>query len=270
MDMPVKRGMRTHDVYCWRDGAGKSVDDQVAEEVPVALSYNGISHAVMMASPLELDDFALGFSLSEGILQSPDELYGLDIDSHDEGLVIALEISSQRMMQLREHRRTLSGRTGCGLCGTESLDQAVRPLSPLAKASAPTHEAVQRALSQLRLHQPLQNLTGAMHGAAWCDASGEILLAREDVGRHNALDKLIGALASGKARQQDDGFVLVSSRASYEMVHKTATAKIATLVAVSAPTSLAINIAREAGLNLIGFARDGHHSVYSPKSDEEK
>lgn len=267
MDMPInKRGLQTHSVFCWRDGAGRTVDDQLAEEIPVALSYNGISHAVMMASPVELEDFALGFSLSEGILQSADELYGIDVEQHDDGLVLSLEISSERMMRLRHHRRTLSGRTGCGLCGTESLDQAVRPLEPLPPTALPQHEAVQNALQQLRLHQPLQNMTGAMHGAAWCDADGTIVLAREDVGRHNALDKLIGALASGKAVRGRGGFVLVSSRASYEMVHKTATAGIATLVAVSAPTSLAIRIACEAGLNLIGFAREGHHSVYAPES----
>ncbi|MDO6461285.1 formate dehydrogenase accessory sulfurtransferase FdhD [Granulosicoccaceae sp. 1_MG-2023] len=269
MEMPLKRAVKTTAVYCWRDGAGTEVQDQIAEEVPVALSYNGISHAVMMASPLALRDFALGFSLSERIIHSPDELYGVDIEEHEEGLELALEISSERMMNLRHQRRTLSGRTGCGLCGTESLEQAIRPLQPLAASALPAHEAVQHALQQLSLNQPLQNMTGALHGAAWCDADGQVLLAREDVGRHNALDKLIGALAARRTAREGGGFALVSSRASYEMVHKCVSTGINTLVAVSAPTSLAIKMARDANLNLIGFARRGHHSVYSPKYGEE-
>ncbi|UTW13153.1 formate dehydrogenase accessory sulfurtransferase FdhD [Marinobacterium rhizophilum] len=236
--------------------------DCIAEEVPVALVFNGISHAVMMASPSDLDDFALGFSLTEGILQHPDELYDIEVVQEARGISVQMQISAQRLAQLKQARRNLTGRTGCGLCGTESLEQAIRPI---ARVQAPklSDQAIQRALADLQQHQPLQGLTGASHGAAWCNADGEILLAREDVGRHNALDKLIGALI--KARLPlENGFALVSSRASYEMVQKSCSAGIGALVAVSAPTALAIEQAQQAGLMLVGFARPGRHVIYHP------
>lgn len=234
--------------------------DHVAVEVPVALVYNGISHAVMMATPADLEDFALGFSLSEGILQHPHELYDITIRTVDDGILVELDISAQRHAELRQRRRNLTGRTGCGLCGTESLDQAIREL-PHVSAPRITDRAIQRALAELPSHQPLQKETGASHGAAWCDIEGTVLLAREDVGRHNALDKLIGAL-SRSAQSPEAGFVLVSSRGSYEMVQKSCQAGIGCLVCVSAPTSLAIDQARQAGLTLVGFARPGRHVIY--------
>ncbi|WP_249977473.1 formate dehydrogenase accessory sulfurtransferase FdhD [Vreelandella olivaria] len=234
--------------------------DDVAAEVPVALVYNGISHVVMMATPANLAELALGFSLSEGILAHPHECYDWEVVQTPEGLAVHLSISSQRMAALKTQRRNHTGRTGCGLCGTEALEQAVRPI-PHVIAPQIAGAAIQRALAQLPEHQPLQAATGATHCAAWCDAHGEIIMVREDVGRHNALDKLIGTLAHNKMGTTE-GFVLISSRASYEMVHKCASAGIGALVAVSAATALAIQQARDAGLLLVGFARPGRYVVY--------
>nr|WP_082708369.1 formate dehydrogenase accessory sulfurtransferase FdhD [Marinobacterium profundum] len=242
--------------------AAHQATDCIAEEVPVALVFNGISHAVMMTSPMDLEDFALGFSLTEGILQHPDELYEIEVVQEERGISVQMQISTQRLAQLKQHRRNLTGRTGCGLCGTESLEQAIRPV-PQVQAPPLSDQAIQRALGALQQHQPLQGLTGASHGAAWCNGDGEILLAREDVGRHNALDKLIGALVRADL-PRDGGFALVSSRASYEMVQKSCSAGIGALVAVSAPTALAIEQARLGGLMLVGFARPGRHVIYHP------
>ena len=251
-------------VHYWQQGSDKQQKklDDVAEEVAVALVYNGISHAVMMASPANLHEFSIGFSLSEGIINSTSEMYDIELVTSEKGIEVHIEISSQRMMSLKSQRRNLTGRTGCGLCGSESLEQAIRPTKSVTPHPPPSSQAIQHALSQLSEHQKLQSLTGAVHGAAWCDAAGDIILLREDVGRHNALDKLVGALALHKVNTSS-GFVLISSRASYEMVQKVTTANIATLVAVSAPTALAITLATQADLNLIGFARPGRHTFYT-------
>ncbi|WP_235898505.1 formate dehydrogenase accessory sulfurtransferase FdhD [Parahaliea maris] len=236
-------------------------EDQIAQEMPVALVYNGVSHAVMMATPSELEAFALGFSLTEGIISKPEELYSCDVQARDRGISLELEIAAERMAGLRERRRNLAGRTGCGLCGAESLAQA---MGPVAQVTAPvlTDAAVQKALGQLQSFQPLQAETGATHAAAWCRLDGTIEKVSEDVGRHNALDKLVGFLAR-HGRLGSDGFALISSRASYEMVHKSCAVGIGALVAVSAPTSLAIEEARQSGQLLIGFARQGRHVIYN-------
>ncbi len=238
----------------------ETLEDALAQEVPVALVYNGISHAVMMASPADLEDFALGFSLSEGILAHRHECYDLEVRQEPQGLAVHLTIASQRLAELKARRRSLAGRTGCGLCGTEALEQAIRPIPPVQAPTLPD-AAIQRALAGLAKHQILQAATGATHGAAWCDGLGRIQLVREDVGRHNALDKLIGAL-SRQDGLEASGFVLVSSRASYEMVHKSASVGIGALVAVSAATALAVEQAQAAGLLLVGFARPGRHLIY--------
>ncbi len=243
--------------------------DSIAEEIPVAMVYNGISHVVMMASPNNLEDFAVGFSLSEGIVKTPEEIYEIDLvgDSErlEDGIEIRMAITTQRSMQLKQRRRNLTGRTGCGLCGAESLQQAIRPVKAVKTQPVISASAVETAVGQLTSQQPLQSLTGAFHGAAWCAPDGTIQMLREDIGRHNALDKLLGALQ----RSQTDltqGFVLVSSRASYEMVHKSSSCGVATLVAVSAPTRMALKLAQEAGMNLIGFARPGRHVIYNQAS----
>lgn len=244
--------------------AGTPSQDVVAEEVPVALVYNGVSHAVMMASPTDLVDFAVGFSLSEGILQHPEQLFSVDIEFCELGIAIEMRIAGEPFARLRKQRRNLSGRTGCGLCGTESLAQVLRKLPKVSAQTLPHDTAVQTALHYLKKHQPLQVLTGATHGAAWCNNQGEIVLTREDVGRHNALDKLIGARIRALSEQAfNDGFALISSRASFEMVQKSAAVGISSLVAVSAPTALAIREAHNSGMNLIGFARPNRHIIYT-------
>jgi FdhD protein len=235
-------------------------NDDIAVEVPVALVYNCISHAVMMATPSDLADFALGFSLTEDIVHSPGEVSHIHQHNGTNGITMRLQITDECFEALRTRRRNMVGRTGCGLCGTETLKQAIRPVEPV-EAVEVSDEAVQHALGAINRFQPLQQATGATHAAAWCDLEGNILLVREDVGRHNALDKLIGALAKQDADKRL-GFVLVTSRASYEMVQKAAKAGMGCLVAVSAPTSLAIEQAQLAGLKLIGFARDRRHVVY--------
>ncbi len=243
---------------------GARTHDLVAEEIPVAMIYNGVSHAVMMASPCDLEDFALGFCLSEGILQRPDQLFSIEIKPGENGIEVDMHISGDCYARLREQRRNMAGRTGCGLCGTESLAHVVRTLERMAPQPLPGDEAVQEALQNLKNHQPLQLQTGATHGAAWCDTQGRIVLAREDVGRHNALDKLIGARLREYGDQAfGEGFALISSRASFEMVQKSASVGISTLVAVSAPTALAIREAQKSGMNLIGFARPGRHVIYT-------
>lgn len=243
--------------------------DDIALEVPVALVYNCVSHAVMMTTPTDLEDFALGFSLSEEILQDPSEIDDvLCINEGKMGFTVHMQISQARLADLKARRRNMTGRTGCGLCGTESLKQAIRQISPV-KAVEINDNAIQKALTVLPNYQPLQLSTGATHAAAWCDLEGNILLAREDVGRHNALDKLIGALVK-KGLDRAQGFAFVTSRASYEMVQKCCSVGIGGLVAVSAPTLLAIEQAKEAGMMLVGFARNGRHVIYNNPCSEHQ
>ncbi|HYB51250.1 MAG TPA: formate dehydrogenase accessory sulfurtransferase FdhD [Burkholderiaceae bacterium] len=249
-----------------RDGVFTRTDAALAVEVPVALQYNGISHAVMLATPCDLEDFALGFSLSEGILEDAADLYHVDTHRDALGITVALDVAGGAFAALKERRRTLAGRTGCGICGTESLQQVLRPLPMLAPAQWQVSvAALATAGAALAGAQPLLQQTGATHGAAWCSLDGSVLHVREDVGRHNALDKLIGALRRAQI-PTERGFVLITSRASVEMVQKAATAGVCMLAAVSAPTSLALEIAQRCGLTLIGFARGASFSVYTHQS----
>ncbi|MCG2584947.1 formate dehydrogenase accessory sulfurtransferase FdhD [Massilia sp. TS11] len=257
----MTEGVVRRTVPRWRGQWAPAAPDDIAEEVAVALTYNGISHAVMMASPGDLDDFALGFSLTEGLLDSPAELYGVEQNRGPEGITLALEVAAAAAFRLKERRRNLAGRTGCGLCGTDSLAMVRRVQQPV-RAVQVAAAAIARAEEALRGAQPLQNLTGATHAAAWADMDGRILLLREDLGRHNALDKLIGALV----RQRTDpasGFLLVSSRASFEMVQKAAAFGAGVLAAVSAPTSLAIELAEQTNLALAGYVRGGGCVAYT-------
>jgi len=233
----------------------------VAEEVPVAMIYNGISHAVMLATPQDLEDFALGFSLAEGILSSPKELYAVEVVQQSSGLELRMEIASERFSQLKDRRRSMTGRTGCGLCGAESLAQALR-LPNTVNQSHDTfhHAAILKALKGAASFQILQAQTGATHASFWVQKTGDITMVREDVGRHNALDKLLGAIAKKDAGL---GFVLTTSRASYEMVQKVAVGGVSMLVAISAPTGLAIRIADRCGITLVGFARAEQFVVYT-------
>ena len=246
----------------WRTGSTETGSDKVAVETPVALAYNGVSHTVMLASPTDLDDFALGFSLTEGIIETPRQLRDIEIETREDGIVVQMSIATERFLKLQDHRRSMAGRTGCGLCGADSLDQVVRDLRPVEAATHFSHQALQRAAEDLGGWQSLQRETGATHAAAWMDKSGKILCVREDVGRHNALDKLIGALSMARADFTAGGF-LVTSRASYEMVQKSVAAGAGLLAAVSAPTALAIERAKQWNLTVIGFLRPGSQVVYS-------
>jgi FdhD protein len=255
-------GAREAQVTAWRGGAAVVKQDWLADEVPVALVFNGISHAVMLASPLDLEDFALGFGLSEGLLAHPGEMYGAEVVPGNDGIELLLDVAGACEHRLKSRRRQMSGRTGCGLCGTDSLAQVIRPLPPLTGATTVTPAAVARSLQSIRAAQRLQHRTGATHAAAWCNLSGEAVLVREDVGRHNALDKLIGAMV--RAHQDPaQGFVTLTSRASLEMVQKTVMAGVGVLAAVSAPTALAVDVARRAGLALAGFARGDDFVCYA-------
>ena len=270
----------------WRNGVVSQAKDKVAEEVPIALIYNGVSHAVMLATPQDLEDFALGFSLSEGILQTRSELYGVEIVAQVQGIELHLEVATEAFVKLKERRRNLVGRTGCGLCGAESLEQALRlpelPATGLKHSSAGLQAtknntnghatsgasletikatSIQAAFHAIKAQQALQQATGATHACAWMNASGEVQLLREDVGRHNAMDKLMGALA--KQPSHESGFVLTSSRASVEMVQKVAIAGYNILAAISAPTGLAVRIAEAYGVTLVGFLRDNQFVIYT-------
>ena len=251
-------------VQNWRSDQppGPAIEDRIAAEVPVALTYNRVSHVVMMASPQDLEDLALGFSLTEGLIGEPGDLLGIRVIPRPGGLDLAMTIGADWFDRLATRRRNMSGRTGCGLCGAENIEQALRFPEPVERTLEVPHAALQRAVASLDRHQPLQADTGATHGAAWCDRAGRILRLREDVGRHNALDKLIGSLFRS-GFNPSEGFVLVSSRASYEMVHKAAAAGIELIVAVSAPTTLAVEFAQRCAVTLVGFARPGRHNVYT-------
>ncbi len=237
-------------------------DEIVVEEVAVALVYNGVSHAVMMASPCDLEDFARGFSLTEGIVGRSSEIYDIEVEDAVGGIEVKLDIAAQRMAGLQERRRTLAGRTGCGLCGVDSLDAAMRPVVRSRDAEKVSRLAIERAMAALPAEQKLNKQNGACHAAGWADRDGALVAVREDVGRHNALDKLAGAIArSGAAKP--GGFVVVTSRCSYEMVQKAAAIGAAAIAAVSAPTSLAIETAEQAGIALVAFVRDGRLTVYA-------
>ncbi|WFQ78925.1 formate dehydrogenase accessory sulfurtransferase FdhD [Xenorhabdus sp. SF857] len=240
---------------------GSPTPDWVAEEVPVALIYNGISHVVMMTSPKDLDHFAIGFSLSEGIITSPQEIRGIDsiVNCHG-GIELHIELSSRRFAELKERRRNMAGRTGCGICGTEQLAEIFRPMTPLPFTQTFSLSYLDIALAQLPHVQEIGALTGCTHAAGWIDPEGKLLGGCEDVGRHVALDKLLGMRAKTGWQQ---GAVLVSSRASYEMVQKSANCGVEILFAVSAATSLAIEVAQECNLTLIGFCKPGRGTVYT-------
>ena len=238
--------------------------DWVADEVPVALVFNGVTLAVMMATPLDLEDFALGFGLTEGLLARAQELYTVQPQKVAHGIELHLEVAAACEWRLKERRRTLAGRTGCGLCGSVSLDQVRQDLKPV-KGESFDVQSVLKAQAQLQQWQRLQQLTGATHAAAWAHWSGELVSVREDVGRHNALDKLIGYLVHTKT-DPASGFVCITSRASFEMVQKTLVFGASLLSAISAPTALAVELASAHHLALAGFVRDDKLVAYSEAS----
>jgi FdhD protein len=252
-------------------GAGAAGPVEVAEEVPVNLVYATLPHAVMMATPADLEDFAYGFSLTEGVVAAAAEIRGVAVREVARGIVLDIDLVPaalrRHMARLREAGgRAMAGRTGCGICGIESLEQLpeARPVAPGA-AIAPG--AIRAALLGLEGRQVLNRATRAVHAAAWCDAAGGIVLLREDVGRHNALDKLVGAcLRAGVA--PGEGFVLLTSRASFEMVEKAASFGAGTVVAISAPTSLAVERAAALGIALVAVARPDGAVRFTPGEQE--
>lgn len=244
-----------------RDGA-RAVTRALPEEVPVAMVFDGSTQAVMMASPQDLEDFATGFALTEGFVDSPDQIAELEIAEHPRGIEARFWLSRDRSQALTARRRSMAGPVGCGLCGIDSIDQAIRPLPRLSGGAVLTRQEVARATEALRDFQPLHDRTHAAHAAGLLRPGAGIACAREDVGRHNALDKLIGALA----RQGEDprtGAFVITSRVSVEMVQKTVMAGCPVLIAVSAPTALAVTLAEECGLTLAAFARGGGFDLYS-------
>jgi len=240
------------DVQVSRHGA--SARDLVAIEAPVALVLNGISHAVMMATPVDLEAFALGFAVSEGLLASSAECYGIDVIHADGRFQVLLEVAAAAERRMKERRRQMAGRTGCGLCGIESLEALELAPAPLVDPLAIEPEAIARALRELPARQVMNRRSGAHHAAAWVSPQGELAEVMEDVGRHNALDKLLGVRLRGGLNLQQ-GFVLMTSRASSELVLKTVRLGVPALATISAPTSLAIDIAQCSGARLYGFCR---------------
>lgn len=245
-----------------RSETQKRISDHIAEEVPVAFVYNGQPFAVMMATPADFEDFALGFALSEGIVENAAEFALENVERLLEGVEIRIRIPESRQQALESRKRSLSGRSGCGICGSELLEAALRQPAAVGPGVGISPAALHRALTGLRAAQPLNDRTGATHAAGWADTQGRIALVREDVGRHNALDKLIGAMLRA-GHDPQAGFLVVTSRASYEMAMKAASVGISLMAAISAPTALAISLAERTRLTLIGFARDDGYAVYA-------
>ena len=243
-----------------RPGSSPCVDT-VAEEVPVAFEYNGISHTVMLATPADLEDFALGFSLSEGIVARRSDVFDIEIEEAEAGITLHLEIAGGCFANFKQRRRSLAGRTGCGLCGAESLTQVMRDLPPVAAGQAFPLAALHEGMRRLPTQQVLQQTTGAVHAACHVASDGSISHVREDIGRHNALDKTLGALANADATA--GGALLITSRASFEMVQKSAALGYGILAAVSAPTAAAIRLADKLNLTLVGFLRGSSCAIYT-------
>ena len=246
----------------WKSDQHISELDSIAEEVPISLIYNGMPHVVMLATPTNLEEFALGFSITEGIIKSPQELLSARVYNRSNGIEVQIKIPEERFQCMSDKGRNLTGRTGCGLCGASTLKQAIRKPSEVVGDLRVSAIDLSNALTELVSFQKLNKMTGAVHAAAWVIPGEGIIDIREDVGRHNALDKLIGFLLRTE-KELSSGFVLVTSRASFEMVQKTAWVGINMLVAISAPTGLAIRLANETNLTLIGFARGDQHVVYT-------
>jgi FdhD protein len=243
-------------------GSGKTVTRGLAGEVPISFSYNGLAHAVMMATPQALEDFATGFTLTQEIVTAPSGIEAIEVRELPAGFLVQINIPEERFRALAARRRNLVGQTGCGLCGVIELTQAVRDLVPIAQAPRLSPQAIFRALEASRGLQSLNHATGAMHAAFLMSPDGKPRLVREDAGRHNALDKLIGAMTRGGV-DADDGFVLLTSRCSYELVEKAVIARVPALVTISMPTTLAVARAEAARLTLVCLARPDSFLVFN-------
>jgi FdhD protein len=266
MDIETKmlnsQGYETVEIQRLNENKAVEQSDFVVQEYPIALVYNGISHAVMMATPADVEVFAKGFSLSEGILSSLKELYTLDVQDTQFGIQVEMDISTRAFMMLKQHRRMMVGRTGCGLCGIESLQQLHLNLPKITTVVSDVWlTQIPYAISQLNIRQKITQMTGGAHAAAWVEA-GEIVALFEDVGRHNALDKLLGYMAQNH-HDVRQGFVVMTSRASYELIRKCAQLNIGLLACISAPTSMAIEMAKRSGLQLASFCRGDGFVLYT-------
>lgn len=246
----------------YRNGALAPCSERVAAETAVALIYNGTPHAVMMASPADLQAFGIGFTVTERIVASREEIRGVRSRALAEGVELHIEIDAARHRELARRQRVLTGRVGCGVCGQQTLAQAVYEPAPVPRTMRIDADAVRLALAELPAWQAINRETGALHAAAWAKPDGGILVVREDVGRHNAFDKLIGSLLGDRV-DFGAGFAIITSRASHEMVQKAAVVGMQVLVAVSAPTALAVKLAQATGMTLIAFARNGRYTVYT-------
>jgi len=246
----------------WAQGATTHTTDQVAEEIPVAIVFHNVPHVVMLATPANFEDFAVGFTLSEGLVARPDEIREVDVTLGADAVDVRVTVTWERFTELLHRRRNLTGRTGCGLCGAETAEDAIREVPQVGPGTDVTIQDLHAAIEQLGTFQPINARTGSVHAAAWVVPGQGIQLVREDVGRHNALDKAIGALVRGKT-DLASGYMLITSRASYEMVQKCATVGISFLAAFSAPTAFAVRMAQKTGMTLVAFARRDRHVVYA-------
>lgn len=246
----------------WRDGMVEERTEPVVEETPVAVVYNGVPHVVMMATPIDLEDFVLGFSLTEELIRTPADLLSLEIVRYSQGIEIQVTVSPECDAVIAGRTRRLTGRTGCGICGSDSIAVVLKEPRQVPAGTPVPPASIQMALEALTERQDLNAATGAVHAAAWASANGSIELVREDVGRHNALDKLIGA-AVKQGVDPATGFVVVTSRASFEMVQKAMILGAPLLAAISGPTGLAVRVAEQSGMTLVGFARKDKLTVYT-------
>jgi FdhD protein len=255
---PVRRVERK----AWRADKLAGGERTIPEETAVAFTYNGSSYAVMMATPQDLEDFAYGFSLTEGVIKSPAEIESLEIIEQDIGVELQMRLTEPHATAFRDRRRYLAGPTGCGLCGIESLTEAMRTPSTVSDEIVFVPKDIMAALDALNVKQTINHSTRAVHAAAFYRPGGGLVALREDVGRHNALDKLAGALVRANEKA-NDGFCIVSSRLSIEMVQKAAAIGVPVIVAISAPTALAVRVAEAAGLTLIAVARSDGFEIFT-------
>ena len=258
----MHKPVRMVDRQVWRDGGLNDGARSVPEETAIAFTYNGGTYAVMMGTPQNLEDFALGFSLSEGIVQTPDEIQSLHIVDLDDGIELRMWLAQANADRLTERRRHIAGPTGCGICGIDSIAEALRPAATVAQGRCFSSREVMAAMQSIPPLQTINIETRAVHAAAFWTPGRGIVALREDVGRHNALDKLAGALARDKT-STSEGMVLLTSRVSVEMVQKTAAMGTPVIVAVSAPTALAVRMAEAAGITLAAIARADGFEIFT-------
>ena len=254
--------VRVVDRQIWRESGLSLGSRSIPEETAVALTYNGGTYAVMMATPQDLQDFAVGFSLNEGVINSAVDIESFDIVPLDDGIELRMWLSKPKADRLQERRRHIAGPTGCGLCGIDSIAEALRPAAVVGHGQQFSSEQIMAAMQKLPLLQKLNTQTRAVHAAAFWDFTGCIVALREDVGRHNALDKLSGALARASV-VANDGIILLTSRVSVEMVQKSAAIGAPVMVSVSAPTALAVRMADAAGITLAAIARADGFEVFT-------